>query len=137
MQSPDEYLDICDYDLRKEIERFLQKNLENPEKCVIFVSEKETNKNTTIMDTIFTTLVVLFIGIISIMIFIQTNVELWNEVGKNLWNDMKSTVINRFNDTKIGMWYKNKKNKVEILSDRKYNRLLKSGQIKNIIVVED
>jgi hypothetical protein len=115
----------------------LQKNLENPENCVIFVSEKETNKNTTIMDTIFTTLVVLFIGVVSIMIFIQTNVELWNEVGKDLWNDMKSTVISWFNGTKMGMWYKNKKNKVEILSDRKYNLLLKSGQIKNIIVVED
>lgn len=89
------------------------------------------------MDTIFTTLVVLFIGVVSIMIFIQTNVELWNEVRKDLWNDMKSTVISWFNDTKMGMWYKNKKNKVEILSDRKYNRLLKSGQIKNIIVVED
>ena len=71
------------------------------------------------------------------MIFIQTNVELWNEVGKDFWNDMKSSVINWFNDTKISMWYKNKKNKVEILSDWEYKTLMKSGQIKNTIIVED
>lgn len=111
--------------------------MESPENCIIFVLEKETNKNTTIMDTIFTTLFILFFGAITIMIFIQTNVELWNEVGKETWDDMKSSVINWFNDTKMGMWYKNKKNKVEILSEWEYKNLMKSGQIKNIIIVED
>ena len=85
------------------------------------------------MDTIFSIISVLFIGAISIIIFIQTNVELWNEVGKDLWNEMKQ----KFNGTKVGMWYKNKKNGVEILSDRKYKYLVKSGQIKNTIIVED
>ena len=85
------------------------------------------------MDTIFSIISVLFIGAISIIIFIQTNVELWNEVGKDLWNEMK----HKFNDTKLGMWYKNRKNGVEILSDRKYKYLLRSGQIKNAIIVED
>ena len=85
------------------------------------------------MDTIFSIISVLFIGAISIIIFIQTNVELWNEVGKDLWNEMKY----KFNDTKVSMWYKNKKNGVEILSDRKYKYLVKSGQIKNTIIVED
>ena len=89
------------------------------------------------MDTIFSIISVLFIGAISIIIFIQTNVELWNEVGKEVWGDMKSTVTNWFNDTKMGMWYKNKKNKVEILSDWEYKNLMKSGQIKNTIIVED
>ena len=85
------------------------------------------------MDTIFSIISVLFIGAISIIIFIQTNVELWNEVGKDLWNEMK----HKFNGTKVGMWYKNRKNGVEILSDRKYKYLMKSGQIKNTIIVED
>ena len=85
------------------------------------------------MDTIFSIIFVIFIGAISIIIFIQTNVELWNEVGKDLWNEMKY----KFNDTKMSMWYKNRKNGVEILSDRKYKYLLKSGQIKNTIIVED
>lgn len=85
------------------------------------------------MDTIFSIISVLFIGAISIIIFIQTNVELWNEVGKDLWNEMKY----KFNDTKVSMWYKNRKNGVEILSDKKYKYLVKSGQIKNTIIVED
>ena len=95
--------------------------------------KKETTKNTTIMDTIFSIISVLFIGAISIIIFIQTNVELWNEVGKDLWNEMKY----KFYNTKVGMWHKNRKNGVEILSDRKYKYLVKSGQIKNTIIVED
>ena len=65
-----------------------------------------------IISTIFMTIVVLFIGIITLAIFIQTNVELWNEVGKDLWDDFTSW----FKKTKIGMWYTNKKNGIEILS---------------------
>ena len=87
------------------------------------------------MDTIFATLFILFFEVISIMIFIQTNVELWNEIGKDFWSNMKSTVINWFNNTKMGMWYKNKKNKVEILSDREYRNLMKLGRIKNTNIV--
>ena len=92
------------------------------------------------METIRTILYVvveLAFGLLALGIFIQTNVELWNEVGKEAWDDMKSTVINWFNGTKMSMWYKNKKNKVEILSEWEYKNLMKSGQIKNIIIVED
>ena len=87
------------------------------------------------MDTIFTTIFILFIGAISIMLFIKTNVELWNGIGKDLWNEMKSNIVNWFNDTKMDMWYKNKKNGVKILSDRKYEKLLKSGRIKSTIII--
>ena len=87
------------------------------------------------MDTIFTTLFILFFGAITIMIFIQTNVELWNEVGKDFWNDMKSNITDWFDNTKMSMWYKNKKNGVKILSDRKYEKLLKSGRIKSTIII--
>ena len=87
------------------------------------------------MDTIFGTLFILFFGVISIMIFIQTNMEFWNEIGKDFWSNMKSTVINWFNNTKMGMWYKNKKNKIEILSDREYRNLMKLGRIKNTNII--
>lgn len=87
------------------------------------------------ISTILYVVVMLVFGLFALGIFIQTNVELWNEVGKEVWGDMKSTVINWFNDTKMGMWYKNKKNKVEILSDWEYKTLMKSGQIKNTIIV--
>ena len=89
------------------------------------------------ISTIPYVVVMLVFGPLILGIFIQSNVELWNEVGKEVWDDMKSTVINWFNDTKMGMWYKNKKNKVEILSDWEYKTLMKSGQIKNTIIVED
>lgn len=92
------------------------------------------------MNAISTILYVIVMSVfapLALGIFIQTNVELWNEVGKEVWDDMKSTVTNWFNDTKMGMWYKNKKNKVEILSDWEYKTLMKSGQIKNTIIVED
>ena len=79
------------------------------------------------ISTILYVAVMLVFGILVLGIFIQTNVE--------LWNNMKSTVINWFNDTKMDMWYKNKKNKVEILSDWKYKNLLESGQIKNTIII--
>ena len=89
------------------------------------------------ISTILHVVVILAFGLFALGIFIQTNVELWNEVGKEVWDDMKSDVTNWFNDTKMSMWYKNKKNKVEILSDWEYKTLMKSGQIKNTIIVED
>ena len=89
------------------------------------------------ISTILYVVVMLVFGPLVLGIFIQSNVELWNEVGKEVWDDMKATVINWFNDTKISMMYKNKKNKVEILSDWKYENLMKSGQIKNTIIVGD
>ena len=89
------------------------------------------------ISTILYVVAMLAFGLLALGIFIQTNVELWNEVGKEVWDDMKSTVINWFNDTKISMMYKNKKNKVEILSDWEYKNLMKSGQIKNTIIVGD
>ena len=89
------------------------------------------------ISTILYVVVILVFGLFALGIFIQTNVELWNEVGKDFWNDMKSNITDWFNDTKMGMWYKNKKNKVGILSDWKYENLMKSGQIKNTIIVGD
>ena len=90
------------------------------------------------MDTIFTIIFILFIGVVSFIHFIQIIVELWNEVGKDVWKNIKATVIKWFNDTEIGMWYTNKKNKVEMISEWEYKNRLKSGQIKNtIIIVED
>ena len=87
------------------------------------------------ISTILYVVVMLVFGPLVLGIFIQSNVELWNEVGKDFWNDMKSNITDWFNDTKMGMWYKNKKNKVEILSDMEYKNLMKSGRIKNTIIV--
>ena len=82
-----------------------------------------------IITTIFTTILAIFIGIVVLMIFIQCNVDLWNE--------MKPEIKSWFKGTRLEMWYKNHKNRVKILSDMEYNQMMKSGKIKNIIVVED
>ena len=122
----------------KKIDFFFRKIWKVQKIVLPLYQKKETNKNTTIMDTIFTIIFILFIGVVSFIHFIQIIVELWNEVGKDFWKNIKSTIINWFNDTEIGMWYTNKKNKVEIISEWEYKNLLKSGQIKNtIIIVED
>ena len=114
---------------------FVEKFGKSKKMCYLCIRKKKQTKTQQIMDTIFGTLFILFFGVISIMIFIQTNVEFWNEIGKDFWSNMKSTVINWFNNTKMGMWYKNKKNKVEILSDREYRNLMKLGRIKNTNII--
>lgn len=84
-----------------------------------------------IISTISVTIVVIFIGIIALAIFIQTNVELWNEVGKDLWDDFTGW----FKKTKVGMWYNNRKNGIDILSDREYDRIVRTKGIKVIEIV--
>ena len=124
----------------KEIEKNCKKIWKVQKIVLSLYWKKKTTKKRNTMNTISTILyvvVMLAFGLLVLGIFIQTNVELWNEVGKEVWDDMKSTVTNWFNDTKMGMWYKNKKNKVEILSDWEYKNLMKSGQIKNTIIVGD
>lgn len=66
-------------------------------------------------------------------LFIQTAKELWEDVGKEATNDM----ISWFRHTTLGMWYFNKKNKVEILSDNEYRKLLEAGKITPIEIKEN
>ncbi len=58
-------------------------------------------------------------------LFIQTNKELWDEVGKDTVAEIKDW----FKTTSLGMWYSNKKNGIKILSDKEYENLLKEGKI--------
>lgn len=66
-------------------------------------------------------------------LFIQTAKELWEDVGKEVTNDM----ISWFRHTTLGMWYFNRKNKVEILSDGEYRKLLEAGKITPIEIKEN
>ena len=80
--------------------------------------------------TIFYVIGMIVATIFILGLFIQTNKELWEEVGKDALAEIKEW----FKHTKLGMWYSNKKNGVTILSERKYNKLLKSGEMKNIVI---
>lgn len=80
--------------------------------------------------TIFYVIVMLSVVIFALGIFIQANKELWEEVGKDAFAAFKDW----FKSTSFGMWYNNKKNNVEILSDKEYENLLNKGKIFPIIV---
>ena len=82
-----------------------------------------------IITTIFTTILAIFIGIVVLMIFIQSNVDLWKE--------MKPEIQSWFKSTRIGMWYNNKKNKVKVLTQSEYQQMLMSGKIKSTIVIDE
>lgn len=86
-----------------------------------------------IFSTILMTIGPLLIGVLTLAIFIQTNKELWEDSGKDLWGDVKSW----YKNTRLYMWNKNRKNGVKILSEREYNRLLRNGQIKYVIIEEE
>ena len=83
---------------------------------------------------IFANVIALVFGLFVVGIFIQSSKELWEEVGKDSWEDLKSTVISWFKQTKVGMWVNNKRNKVEILSEKEYQKTLKSTDVKVIYV---
>lgn len=82
-----------------------------------------------IITTIFTTILAIFIGIVVLMIFIQCNVELWKEV--------KPEIKSWLRGTRLEMWYKNRKNKVKILTKSEYDYLVRSGKIKSTIVIDE
>ena len=79
-----------------------------------------------LIETIFWTILGLGAFFIVMLIFIQSNVELWMA--------MKPEINRWFKNTRLGMYYTNRKNGVKILSDKEYDNLQKSGKIKPMIV---
>ena len=82
-----------------------------------------------IITTIFTTIIMVFIGLVTIVIFIQSNVDLWKVV--------KPEIQSWLRGTRLEMWYKNHKNKVKILTKSEYDYLVRSGKIKSTIVIDE
>ena len=74
-----------------------------------------------IISTILYVTVMLVLGIFVTGVFIQTN--------KELWDYMKSDVIDWFKTTRMGMNYYNRKNGFKILSDKEFDNIPKSGKI--------
>lgn len=69
-----------------------------------------------------------FLVFLMSILVVKVFVESFKEVRKEYEPELKEW----FKNTKLGMWYTNKKNGVTVLSDRKYRKLLKSGKIKSI-----
>lgn len=83
------------------------------------------------MATIFSIIFELVIFALALIVFIQCTKDVLMD--KEVIEDIKDW----FKDTKIGMWYTNKKNGVTILSEKQYQRMLKDGKIKPIQVEQE
>ena len=81
-------------------------------------------------------MIILFIILfpIAVMIFIQSIREIQNEIGKDLYEDIRKW----YRGTRFFMWYNNYKNGVKILSEKEYDMIMRGREIRNIVIeVED
>jgi len=80
-----------------------------------------------LIETIFWTILGLGAFFIVMLIFIQSNVE--------LWMTMKPEINRWFKTTRLGMYYNNRKNGVKILSEEEYNKYVNPE--KEMIIIEN
>ena len=100
-------------------------------KLYYLCSEKRKQLKRNTMNTISTILYVIVMIVTSIFvlgIFVQSN--------KEMWENFKKDYTPWFKNTKVGMWYYNRKNGVKILSDREFDNILKSDKVIYIDVEE-
>lgn len=83
------------------------------------------------------TLIFILLFVLALFIFLQVNAELWDEIGRDLYNDTKKDVTKWYKGTRLFMWCNNRKNKVKILSEEEYLNLLKEGKIKYVVIEEE
>ena len=82
---------------------------------------------------IFGIIFTVIFGSLSLLIFVESAIDLQKECGKDYFTDIKDW----FKATRLGMWYKNRKNGIKILSDRQYRLLQRQGRLKGYIIVEN
>lgn len=70
--------------------------------------------------TIFHVIIELVFAWYVLVIFIQTSRDLWNEFGKEDLERIKS----RLKSSGPAMWYRNRKNNFEVISEKKFNKLV-------------
>lgn len=73
-----------------------------------------------IIKTIFHVIIELAFAWYVSLIFIQTSRDLWNEFGKENLERIKSSL----KSTRTAMWYRNRKNNFEVISEKKFNKLV-------------
>ena len=82
-------------------------------------------------------LIIVILTIISVGVFCKSFKDVQNEVGKEYLNYLKSTVMKWYENTRMAMWLRNKRNGVTVLSENKYQRMVRNGMIKEVIVIEE
>lgn len=90
------------------------------------------------------TLIFILLFVLATLIFIQVNVELWNEIGDDFFHDTKKSVKKKtakvkdwYKNTRLFIWSHNRKNGVKILSEKEYLQLLQEGKIKYVVIEEE
>ena len=90
------------------------------------------------------TFIFILLFVLATLIFIQVNVELWNEIGDDIFHDAKKSVKKKtakvkdwYKGTRLFMWGNNRKNGVKILSEKEYLQLLQEGKIKYVVIEEE
>ncbi len=75
--------------------------------------------------------------IIATSIFITCFVDLWQEVGEDMFSDTRKKVSKWYKGTRLFMWANNRKNRVKVLSEKEYLNLLAEGKIKYVVIEEE
>ena len=68
---------------------------------------------------IIAALIYTVIAVIAYSIFITAFKEVWNEIGRYVWKDIKEWS----HSTRLGAYIHNRKNGVKVLSEKEFNRL--------------
>lgn len=73
------------------------------------------------------------IMMVSILIFIQAILDLWDNIGRDVFRSIEDW----FHRTDVGARMINQKNGVTILTDEEYEEMLYGGQIKHNIIIDN
>ena len=73
------------------------------------------------------------IMLVSILIFIQAIIDLWDNIGRDVFRSIEDW----FHRTDVGARMINEKNGVTILTDEEYEEMLYGGQIKHNIIIDN
>ena len=84
---------------------------------------------------LITIIIELAFFIVALAIFVQTNKQVWEEIGKPAWNDTKSAIARKFRNTRLGMWYFNRKNGFKVLSEKEYLKIVSKQKERKIIFI--
>ena len=83
------------------------------------------------------TVLAFLLFIIATSIFITCFVDLWQEVGEDMFSDTRKKVTKWYKGTRLFMWVNNQKNRVKVLSEKEYLNLLAEGKIKYVVLEEE
>jgi len=86
--------------------------------------------------TFFLSIILITIFIFTLGIAVNCFIDLWREFADER-KQMKKSVKDWYKKTRLFMWSSNRKNGITIISEKEYNRMLKNGEIKYVVIEEE